>query len=154
MLERSTTQWEPHAHCTWCNSWFPVHQQLELHYLSQHNVVLQVSNSHGDELQLRQANLGPYSDQHAELKHGTTFHRAKKIIGAYSIKKPRQDRKCFVKIPDFKAFKAPAGADSFHCPDLSLTDEGNQESTDYVKDPTNPALCLADVLPEHTPHYR
>ena len=103
----------------------------------------------GMELQLRQSNLGPHSSQYAELNRVTTLGKVKGIVGVYSIRKLRQDRKWFVKIPDFKA---PEGAYSFHCPVLNLVDEGKQESKDYMLDPTHP--CLADVRPDHIQQYR
>ena len=91
-----------------------------------------------------------WCDLYAELKRGVTFNKVKGILGAYCTRKPQQEKKWFVKIPDYKA---PAGAASLQCPPLMSIDEGDQDSKDYILDPTNPVLCLADVRPDHRQHY-
>ena len=134
LLDNLNSQIIPYAHCAWCNSEFRVLKQLEDHYLSTHNVVIQVSccslpsifqTVMGMELQLRQSNSGPYSTQYAELKHDTTFEKA-----------------C-------QNFKATEGSSSIHCPSLSCVDTGLQEPQDEMLDPTNPALSLSDVKDGH-----
>ena len=113
MLESLTSQWAPYAHCAWCDLKFYVPKGIEDHYLAEHCVVLQVSccpplsvfqTIMRMELQLRQSNFGPHSAHYAELKHGTIFEKAKRILGAYCGKKTQHDslRKWFVKIPDFR----------------------------------------------------
>ena len=105
----------------------------------------------GMELQLRQSNFGTDSTQYAELKKGTTYETAKWIVGAYCVTRQGQEREWLVKIPDLKAVK---DSSVIYSPSLTCVDEGQQKSQDYMLDPTNPVLCLSDVVNSQYWYYR
>ena len=109
------------------------------------------SDSHGDGVATPTSQLWTLQYTTCWLETWSSIREGKNILGACSIKKPRQERKWFAKIPDFKA---PDAATSFHCPALGLVDEGTHESNDYMEDPTNLVFCLADVTPGNVPYDR
>ena len=112
-----TAQDVPYAHCAWCVAQFRVLGQLEHHYLSNHNVVLQASCCSSPsvfqtvmwmELQLRQSNFGSYSTEYAQLREDITYDTVREIIRAYCITRKDDTKDWLMKLPDLKA-----GEDSF-----------------------------------------
>ena len=97
----------------------------------------------GMELQLRQSNFGTYSTQYAQLRHDVTYGTAKEIIGAYCVTGQENEREWLVKVPDLKMVKDSC---LVYSPILTCVEGGEQESQEYMLDPTNPVKCLTDLM--------
>ena len=140
------TQWTggriPYAHCAWCAEEVKT-MSLENHYYTTHQVVLQPSccsppyvfpTTMGMELQLRQANFGPYSEGPVSLRPDMDYNEAKDIVGAQCIVRDDKKKEWCVRMPRLEAI-----GDTFLVltPELTLLPDDGQGLHEYMQEPTD-----------------
>ena len=139
----------PYAYCAWCEETPKTRGMLEEHYYEIHHVVLQPSccappsvfqTIMGKELQLRQANFGPFSKSRVFLREKMRYEEAKDILGATCAVQDDKSKVWYVKMPAFQQL----GDTSLVSPELHLLGEDESDLNEYMLDPTEPVECLPD----------
>ena len=122
---------------------------LEEHYFDIHHVVLQPSccappsvfqTIMGMELQLRQANFGPYSKSRVFLREKMQYEDAEDFLGAACAVQEDKTRVWYVKMPAFEQFRNT----SLVSPESHLLGEDESDLNEHMLDPTEPVVCLPD----------
>ena len=131
--------------------------KLEEHYFTAHQVVLQPSccappsvfqTIMGKELQLRQGNFASFSITKLSLNPRMDFDEAREILGAMCSLTEDKTRVWHVKMPDFS--QAAVRTPDLASPTLHWLNDEEADLNDYLKDPTDPALCVPG---QYTPSY-
>ena len=94
----------------------------------------------GKELQLRQGNFASFSVSKILLNPHLESEEAREILGAACSVMEDKTKVWYVKMPDFR--QATERTPDMITPALHWLDEGEADLNDYLKDPTNPVLCV------------
>ena len=138
-----------YAHCAWCATALPTRYKLEEHYYLAHHVVLQPSccappsvfqTIMGKELQLRQKNFASFGITKLLLRPHMDPEEAREVLGAICSLTEDKVRVWYVKMPDLK--QATVELPDIISPDLHWLADEEADLNDYLKDPTNPVVCL------------
>ena len=147
-----------YAYCAWCPAALPTRNKLEEHYFNIHHVVLQPSccappsvlqTIMGKELQLRQGNFASFWRAKLLLSPQLESDDAREIIGAMCSLTEDKTRVWHVRMPDLR--QAAQRMPDLASPALHWLSEGEADLNDYLKDPTDPVLCVPG--PDHHGHW-